>query len=58
MIAAIGTKHFKSFGELHHYIAIEKQFTPDPSNKAVYEKGLNLYTKLYQNTSDLMHTYK
>lgn len=55
MMAAIGTGHFKGYGDLSNYIEPGMVIEPNMKNHEVYKPLKKIYHELYENTKELMH---
>ncbi len=54
LIAAYSVGHFKSMDELNKFINFRGIVQPQSKNFSIYRKQLEIYSKLYQQTKDLM----
>ena len=56
ILAGIGTGVWNSFEEAAaRTVSVRGTYEPDPENKAVYDRGYEVYRKLYENLKDLMN---
>ena len=47
VVALIGLGHLKDFSEVRNFVQIERAYTPDPKNKAIYDKLFEDYKNIY-----------
>lgn len=55
LLAALATGHFRSIKEISKIMQFNDRVKPNISNKEIYSKYKGLYSRLYQNTRELMH---
>jgi len=48
VVAMIGLGHLKGFSDVKNFVQIEKAYTPNPKNKAIYDKLFLDYKNIYQ----------
>ena len=56
MIAGIGCKAIPSLQEAGDYVRVLDTYTPDPKNRAVYEKNYRVFQKLHSANAKLFRT--
>lgn len=55
ILAGVGTGIYSSFEQaVETTIKIQKEYTPNPENAAVYQKGYEIYRELYDNLKETM----
>lgn len=55
LLAALATGHFSSIKDISNRIRFRGKITPNEEKGSIYQKYLSIYTKLYEQTKDLMH---
>jgi xylulokinase len=52
-LAAYGTGAITSLNDIHSWVNIEKEYTPNPKNAVIYDEAYHRYRELYESTKHL-----